>query len=246
VWKRTVEGRTLTFHLAGINNQNFLMRDDETGSYWQQINGLAVSGPLTGKQLELVNSDELTFALWKSEEPGGFVLRPVTQFAKDYDAKRWDVRMAKARTVIDFPGSGLKPRELVLGIHAFGASRAFPIELVKAEKLVEDRVGTEPVVLLLGPDGESVRVFQARTQDGVAAADFYRTGAEPAKKIDTAAISPIVHDPVMMDSAGNSWNFQGCAVSGPLTATCLKPVYVIKDYWFDWRNYNPRTTVYKR
>jgi hypothetical protein len=240
-----VEGRTLTFHLAGINNQNFLMRDEETGSYWQQINGLAVSGPLTGKQLQLVDSDELTFALWKTEQPGGFVLKAVTQFAKDYDEKHWDVKMAKARTVIDFPGSGLKARELVLGIHAFGASRAFPIDLVKAEKLVEDRVGTEPVVLLLGPDGESIRAFQARTQEGTAAPDFYRTGAEPQTKMDAAAIASVALGPVMMDSAGNAWNFQGCAVSGPLTGTCLKPVYLIKDYWFDWRNYNRRTTVYK-
>jgi hypothetical protein len=245
VWKRTVEGRTLTFHLAGINNQNFLMRDEETGSYWQQINGLAVSGPLSGKQLELVDSDELTFALWKSEEPDGFVLKPVMQFAKEYDPKHWDVRMAKAKTVIDFPGSGLKPRELVLGIHAFGASRAFPMELVKAEKLVEDRVGTEPVLLLLGPDGESVRAFQARTQAGMPAPDFYRTAAEPEKKMDAQAIASAAQGPVMLDSAGSSWNFHGCALSGPLTGTCLKPVYVIKDYWFDWRNYNPRTTFYK-
>ena len=31
MWGRTVNGLTLTFHLAGINNQNFLMRDEETG-----------------------------------------------------------------------------------------------------------------------------------------------------------------------------------------------------------------------
>ena len=41
---REIDGLKLTFHLAGINNQNFLMRDEETGTYWQQINGVAVSG----------------------------------------------------------------------------------------------------------------------------------------------------------------------------------------------------------
>jgi hypothetical protein len=25
---------------------------------------------------------------------------------------------------------------------------------------------------------------------------------------------------------------------------CLTPVNVIKDYWFDWRNYNAATTVF--
>jgi hypothetical protein len=55
VWGREVTGLTLTFHLSGINNQNFLMRDEQTGTYWQQIStywrqigGRAISGPLTG------------------------------------------------------------------------------------------------------------------------------------------------------------------------------------------------------
>ena len=49
-----MDGLRLTFHLAGINNQNFLMRDEETGTYWQQISGRAIAGPLQGKQLTLV------------------------------------------------------------------------------------------------------------------------------------------------------------------------------------------------
>jgi hypothetical protein len=69
VWGREVNGLVLTFHLAGINNQNFIMRDEQTGTYWQQISGRAISGPLAGKSLTLVPFDELTFALWKSEQP---------------------------------------------------------------------------------------------------------------------------------------------------------------------------------
>jgi hypothetical protein len=66
VWGSEVDGLRLKFHLAGINNQNFLMRDEQTGTYWQQISGAAVSGPLAGRQLTLVPSDELTWALWKA------------------------------------------------------------------------------------------------------------------------------------------------------------------------------------
>ena len=70
MFQRTVDGVALRFHLAGINNQNFLMRDEQTGTYWQQITGLAVSGPLAGRRLTLVPTDELSFALWKAERPG--------------------------------------------------------------------------------------------------------------------------------------------------------------------------------
>jgi hypothetical protein len=63
VWGREVGGLILTFHLAGINNQNFLMRDEQTGTFWQQISGRAISGPLAGRSLQLIPSDELTLGL---------------------------------------------------------------------------------------------------------------------------------------------------------------------------------------
>ena len=49
-----MNGRVLHFYLAGINNQNFLMRDKETGTWWQQITGKAIYGPLKGASLDLV------------------------------------------------------------------------------------------------------------------------------------------------------------------------------------------------
>src|SRR5581483_10752457 len=119
VWGREVDGLKLTFHLAGINNQNFLMRDEETGTYWQQISGAAVSGPLKGNQLKLVLSDELTFAAWKSEQPAGIVLDDVPQYVRGYADKEWDVRMKRAPTVLDFPEHGLTARDLMLGVQAY-------------------------------------------------------------------------------------------------------------------------------
>src|SRR5262249_18403920 len=69
-------GRTLRFHLAGINNQNFIMRDEETGSWWQQVTGCAFLGPLKGRCLESISWDEVTFAVFRAEHPGGVVLLP--------------------------------------------------------------------------------------------------------------------------------------------------------------------------
>jgi hypothetical protein len=231
VWGREVGGRRLTFHLAGINNQNFLMRDDETGSYWQQISGRAISGPLNGAQLTLIPSDELTFAVWKAEQPEGTVLLPVSRYASEYELKDWDMRMGQKPVVIDFPGSGMTPRDLILGIRLESGSRAFPYARVIQAKLVKDRVGGEPVLLVVGPDGQSVRAFRDRIPGLNGEPDFYRLAAD----------SPAL----MMDSpSGSEWNFQGCAVSGKCKGLCLQRIPMLKDYWFDWRNYNPQTTIF--
>jgi Protein of unknown function (DUF3179) len=239
VWGRKVSGLTLTFHLAGINNQNFLMRDEETGTYWQQISGRAISGPLAGHTLPFVASEELTFALWKAEQPQGTVLKDVAAYVAKYSPKDWDLRMSKVPTVLSYAQPGLAPRDLMLGIRAFGASRAFPYSAVAEAKLVQDHLGNEPIALVLGPDQQSVRAFLARISGVSGAVDFYRTHEDRGTGMQGAG------DPLMIDSAtGSRWNFQGCAVKGPLKGSCLERVEVIKDYWFDWRNYNPDTTVY--
>lgn len=230
MWKRVIDGRPLTFRLAGINNQNFLMRDEETGSYWQQISGKAVAGPYLGRQLELVHSDELTFALWRTENPEGTVLQPVAEFVSEYEEKDWEAQIGKARTVVDTAKTPYKPRELMLGVEHGGASRAYVLDRVLKQKLVQDWVGGTPVIVVVGPDNLSVRVFEARVRGHEGVPDFYRETAGPA---------------IMMDApTGSRWNFQGCAVSGPATGQCLPQLTALKDYWFDWQLYHPKTTVH--
>lgn len=212
----------LTFHLAGINNQNFLMRDEETGTFWQQISGRAISGPLAGAQLDPVHSDELSYGLWLRESPNGTVLKALPRDAKDYETKDWDVRMLKARTVLDFPNSGLRSRDLVLGAEIGSESRAYPVERIFAAQLVEDRLGGQPIIIVAGADSKSIRVFRARSE-------FYRMAGK------------------LMDAeTGSEWDFNGCALHGPKAGACLPPVDALKDYWFDWRNYHPHTSIFRR
>ena len=226
-----MDGLRLRFHLAGINNQNFLMRDEETGTYWQQISGIAIAGPLAGRRLEMIPFDELTFALWKSEEPEGTVLRDVAAYTSEYAPKDWDVYMRRAPTVLSYRQPGLAPRDLMLGVHAAGASRAFPYDTVLREKMVEDRIGGEPIMLVVGSDNQSVRAFRRRIPGGAAVPEFYREPREDALLLD--------------DATGSRWDFRGCAVAGKSQGICLDRIEAIKDYWFDWRHYNPTTTVYR-
>ena len=237
MWTRTVNAgtvneRVLHFYLAGINNQNFLMRDRETGTWWQQITGKAIYGPLKGAALELVLSDELTFGEWRSESPSGEVLAPVAKYTKEYDPN-WEPDVAKLPVVISFPGTELKSRDVVIGLTIDGAARAYAWETFAKQSPVLDRVNGTPLLLVLGPDGKSFRVFVSRI-DGHDA-EFFLQAETPENKewalLDTATAS--------------QWNFQGCAISGPAQGKCLDRVPALKDYWFDWRNYHPDTSVYK-
>jgi hypothetical protein len=228
-----VNGRVLNFYLAGINNQNFLMRDRETGSWWQQITGKAIYGPLRGASLDLVLSDELTFGEWRTEFPSGQVLAPVPKYVKEYDSN-WEPDVAKLPVVISFPGTELKSRDVVVGLTVNGTARAYPWDSLAKQSPVLDRVNGTPLLLVLGPDGKSFRIFISRV-DGKDA-EFFLQGEDNGK-----------HDWLLIDTTtASQWNFQGCATSGAAQGRCLEQVPALKDYWFDWRNYHPDTTVYKR
>jgi hypothetical protein len=238
VWTRTVNGRVLHFYLAGINNQNFLMRDKETGTWWQQITGKAIYGPLQGATLELVLSDELTFGEWRTEFTNGLVLAPVAKYTKEYEPN-WEPEVAKLPVVISFPGTELKSRDVVVGLTINGAARAYPWETLAKQSPVVDHVNGTPLLLVLGPDGKSFRVFVSRID--ARDAEFFLQGEDPAET--SAEKKPWA---LVDATTASQWNFQGCATSGPAQGKCLDRIPALKDYWFDWRNYHPDTTVYKR
>lgn len=235
-----MNGRVLHFYLAGINNQNFLMRDRETGTWWQQITGKAIYGPLQGAALELVLSDELTFGQWRTESPRGQVLAPVAKYTKEYDPD-WEAEVAKLPIVLSFPGAELKSRDVVIGMVVGGKARAYPWEAFIKQSPVLDRVNGTPLLLVLGPDGKSFRVFVSRVEGHEA--EFFLQAHGQAE----GAAATQSGDLTLLDTlTGSQWNFQGCAISGREHGKCLAQIPALKDYWFDWRNYHPDTTVYKR
>ena len=220
----------LSFRLAGINNQNFIMEDRETGSWWQQVSGEAIHGPLEGERLTRVFHDELTFKRWISEAPGGRVLVPAADTAWKHFSADWETKTAKEPVNVYAPlDPQLPPRAVIVGVEHGAAAKAYPVDRVLAQSPLHDRVGGVPIVLLVGEDGASIRAFQAR-RDSAAIELVRKAGAPPGEFVDVGT--------------GSRWNSRGEAVAGPLAGTRLRPVYVLKDYWFDWKTYHPATGVY--
>lgn len=210
------------------------MRDEETGSYWQQVTGTAIAGPLKGQQLTLVPQDELTFGLWKKEQPKGTVLAPLSLYASKYEKADWETEYSKVPTVIHGTKGTLRDRETIIGVVRNGVAQAYPLSTLSVQSpVVLDRVGGEPIMLVLGPDGKSVRVFSRRMNGS--SLEFYGRGGTNGG--DSWAL---------LESASlTEWSFDGCALSGELKGQCLARVDALKDYWFDWEHYHPHTGIYR-
>ena len=223
-------GRTLHFHLAGINNQNFIMSDEETGTWWQQVTGCAILGPLTGQCLEAAPWDEVTFAVWKHEHPRTQVLLPDQAMKKRYATAEWEKKIAEYPTVTPVdPDDELKPRDLIVGVVVGSVAKAYPWAALVEQNPIIDSVGDTPLLLLLHPDGKSMRCFDRRVEDATLEL-FLKTGTNP---------------PILVDSAtGSEWDFSGLSTSGPLSGRRLPRVACLKDFWFDWKTYHSSTRVF--
>jgi hypothetical protein len=221
VWDRTVEGRTLHFHLVGLNNQNFIMADEETGSWWQQISGECILGPLKGKRLSRISSDEVTLATWRTEHPESTAVKFDPRHK--YPGSDWEKQIERVKA----PDGA--PRELVVGVEVNGVAAAYPLAALRERNPLNVEVGSTPLVFIVGTDGNSVRCFARRVDTQVL--EFYRR-PEDVSLIDSAT--------------GSTWSFAGSATAGKLAGRSLEPVQNTKDFWFNWQRFHPGTTLHRR
>jgi hypothetical protein len=229
-----VDGRQLNFHLAGINNQNFIMRDEETGTWWQQVTGEAILGPLKGHHLAPVFHDEVSFGMWKREQPQGRVLQPDKDVLARgrYAPANWEEGVAKLPvTAQSFASSKMEPRTLIVGVSLNNKAKAYPLAALQKQRLVLDTIGGVSILLAIDADEKSVRAFASSVDNRKL--EFF---VQP----DAASTSLQFVDA----ETGSLWDFTGTAKTGPLAGKQLQKIPVLKDYWFDWANYHPDTSVY--
>ena len=54
----------------------------------------------------------------------------------------------------------------------------------------------------------------------------------------------IIMDDAASRAAGGGWVTHVRALDGPLAGQRLRPLGIIKDYWFNWKHYNPDGRLY--
>ena len=81
IFSPEVDGRPETFRLVGMDHFNAMFEDSRTGSWWRQVNGEAIAGPLSGTLLPELPSEQMALAAWLEKYPESLVLQPDSLFA---------------------------------------------------------------------------------------------------------------------------------------------------------------------
>jgi hypothetical protein len=227
-YKRTVNAADATFTTSGkLWNDDVLMQDVASGSLWAAGTGAVIQGPLAGSKLLPIATDVMAWQDWKKAYPASDVLTRDTGAERDYT--RDPYQDYRGTAAVWYPVSRVDAREpsktLVVGIAADGQATAYPADAVERQFLIEDSVGSLPVLLTYDPNLSVIRAFDRRVN---------------------GETLPFALDDVqgIVDKSGSAWSYDGRATRGPKKGTALTQIPLLPSYWFFWAAAYPDTKLY--
>ena len=127
----------------------------------------------------------------------------------------------------------LPPMSLVFGISVNGEACAFPMEVVRRNRVINDVVGGTPVVLLFSSSRDIGQIFvrsiRGRILQFEAADEDNDVAGMVARDHETSTV----------------WDISGRALSGPLKGAELdSPPHYNRLFWFSWAVFHPNTRIY--
>lgn len=232
VAERRVNGTETIFGNSGYTwRSDLVMYDVATESLWSQIMATAIHGPQTGESLTLVPSSITSWGEWRRVYPNTEVLLPPPassvktppQGDGTYDLSYYLSRRAyRGRSA---PDGDVNRFTLVLGIANASAVKAYPYPVVKEADVINDTVGSLPVVVGAAP-GETMVGYDRR--------------------VDGSPLRFVPESDRFFRAGGSTWNrTTGRAINGPHAGTTLQRAASDPPMFLrGWRNFHPETTLY--
>jgi hypothetical protein len=145
--------------------RSLVMSDVETNSQWAHLLGRAMAGPLTGKTLEPIISEMVTWKQWKEKHPDTSVLN-LSRTSERYSAEfRRD------------------PTRFVYGFKVNGKPWALPLDQMVGRTMLDFEVDDQRLLATFDPVGNVTRLFDPVIDDRPL--DFERIDADTIRDRQT-------------------------------------------------------------
>jgi len=153
VFDPTIDGTRFEFGVSGkLWQSNLLMynRTDnpDNESYFSQVLGEGVVGPLTGTKLEILPSTITTLDKWQGDHPNTNVLARPENSRRNYNRDPYSGYYESGRVSFgaEFEDQRLDPKALVYGIEVGDRFKAYPADNLP-QGTTTDQIGTTTVVI---------------------------------------------------------------------------------------------------
>jgi hypothetical protein len=234
VFRAAAKGRSLQLDNAGVIGGNEVFKDRETGSRWQQSSLQAISGPLQGERLELYPFLLTSWGEWHRLHPDTLVLKPLPGYAERIPERNEMIREGLSGEGSAPPGvlrvdHRLKPKTMVLGLAVGGSDEAFPLTVLRQERVINLQLGGDPVLVVHQPASDTTTAFIARAKG--TSLKFGAANSETSDLVD--------------EQTKSHWNAYGECISGSLKGSKLTSLILEPEYWFAWSEFHPETRIYE-
>jgi hypothetical protein len=242
---RANNGQIYTFGSSGfLFRSNKLMYDRQTQTLWNQLTGEPVLGVLVGQdvKLELLPVVLTSWEAWKQQHPDTMVLSFNTGYERPYfpGAAYGDYFAAEDTMFPVWQRSDLLDnKDRVYVLRVMGLPKAYPLDILIAERVLNDTLADTPIVLVaqrgsIEVDGADMRTGSV-VYDAGGEVRAYLRGEEVFVPGETAG--------TVLDSAGTIWEVTEDALLGPDGQTAPRLSGHLA-YWFGWYAFFPNTLVY--
>ncbi len=227
---KTPEGGRRTFGTSGLlYRSNKLMFDRQTHTLWSNLTGEPVVGRLARSpvRLEILPSTVTTWEGWRSAHPDTTVLKLDDGFGQRWNYTYRPGAAEQARSGVSFPiwlkSKALAPKAEVYALRVGRHAKAYPIERVLQDKVVNDRLGEVDLVLIGDPNSGAVRAYRR----------------------DGRTFAPGRDERELRDESGSSWRITEEALLPEMaTSSRLDRLPGHVSFWFAWYGFFPQTEVY--
>ena len=248
---RAPNGEMYTFGTSGfLYRSNKLMYDRVTRTLWNQFTGKPVLGSLVGAtdtegqplQLNLFPLVLTSWEDWVAQHPETTVIDINTGYYRPYEpGMPYGEYFSDGGTM--FPvwleSDQLSLKNFIYGLRIGADRKAYRLTAIAEERVVNDAVGGQPVVLVAGR-GE----VQTDGVHDLTGPVSYNSGGE-VRAFDRGdrTFTPTDDPDLLLDASGGEWRVTEEALLGPGDER-LERINGHLAYWFGWYAFYPDTEVY--
>ena len=224
-----------TFGTSGLlYRSNKLMVDRQTGTLWSNLTGEPVLGDVARdpEALPVLPLTRTTWKDWRTRHPGTTVLALDRQLAKRWGYDYTPGAADRKRRGVSFPGGPAGPdsaildgKEEIFAVRLRHLAKAYPMDVVLREKVINDRLGENDLVVVGDSQSGAVRAYRSGGRT-------FAPGARPDE---------------LVDGSGVRWTAgeESLVPSGPEAFAPLERIPGHQAFWFGWYSFFPGSELYR-
>ena len=220
VYEPIINGKEAQFRLVGMDHFNAMLEDAATKSWWQQATGQAITGKMKGTKIPEFFSTQTSLEQWLQLNPQSLIMQADPAFVNSYDST---FKFENGKSTSKLTGTDSlsgKEKSWVIGVKAGVEKKAYDWNTLKAKRIINDKMGSIPIALVLSKDNQSFFAFE---------------------RPDNVSKFNLRNDTILLNN--HHYKINGTGID---TSFTLKQLPAYQEFWHSWKFFNKDTSLYRQ